>query len=213
MWALAAALFAPAHAGDLVVTTITPVVVRIDGTAIDYVPGTMVAQVAGLQGVHKVEIHSVTGQALAQMNVSIPAQGGTALTWDGASLVVASAGMNGATATVSVGVPAAAPAAAPAPAPEGPEAMDAGAFAKLIAAIDNASFSDDKLAVVRTAATKNWFSIDQVGQIVDHLNFGNHTVNAVGAVAARVVDPENAFQLSSHFDFSGDADKALAMFR
>lgn len=197
-----------AMAGELLVTTATPVVVKVDGTPLDYVPGTMVVQVSGMSGIHRVEIASMSGQVLQSMNVNIPQQGGTGLVFDGRTLALASAGVGGALAIV-----APPPAPAPAPAPAAPTAMDEGKFASLVKAVQASAFGDDKVGAVRTAAAGNWFTIDQVGRLVDLASFGDDKVAIVSACRAKVVDPENAFQLGTHFSFSSDREKALAMFQ
>jgi hypothetical protein len=208
-----------AFAGELFVTTATPVVVKVDGTPLDFVPGTMVVQVSGISGIHKVEITSMSGQVLQTMNVSVPQSGGANLLFDGRNLLAATAGANGGMAggTVGgiglIGVPVHAPAPAPSPAPAGPTAMDAAKFAALVKAVQSGSFSDDKIGAVQTAASSNWFTIDQVGKLVDLVSFSEDKLAVVQTCRPKVVDPENAFALGSHFSFSGDREAALALFR
>jgi hypothetical protein len=200
VWLLLSSL---ALAGELVVTTVTPVVVKVDGTPLDYVAGTMSVQVSGLSGIHKVEITSMSGQVLQSMNVSVPQQGGAALAFDGRNLVLAAAGQQGGVR----GAPA------PAPEPTKPGGMDEAKFASLTQAVQSSAFGDGKVAAVRTAASGNWFTIDQVGRLVDLAAFGDDKVAIVAACRGRIVDPENAFQLGAHFSFSSDREKALAMFQ
>ena len=109
------------------------------------------------------------------------------------------------------GSAAAAP-AAPA-VPEGPKAMEAGAFAALKAAVAEASFSDDKINVIQAAVGANHFTIAQVGGIVDALDHSSDKVRAVEIMRGKIIDPGNAFQLGSHFDFSSDKEKVLGMFK
>jgi len=207
IWALLAAAFA----GDLMVLTATPVVVKVDGTPIEYTPGTMVVQVAGIDGIHKVEVVSVTGESKALMNVSIPKEGGVSMAWDGMNLVMAAAGTTSATSstsTVSIttGV-------AEKPVKKAPTAMSDSSLTALLAAVDKASFADDKLDVVQTAAKSNWFTIAQVGRLIDAMDFGDGRLGVVRACKDRVVDPANAFQLGEHFDFSSEREEALGMFK
>jgi hypothetical protein len=197
-----------AVAGELIVTTATPVIVKVDGTALDYVPGTMVVQVSGMSGIHKVEITSMSGQVLQSMNVNVPLQGGAGLAFDGRNLVLAAAGQTG-----GVGAVVGGPVAAPAPAPAAPVPMDAATFTSLTKTVQSSAFGDDKVSAVRTAAAGNWFTIDQVGRLVDLASFGDDKVGIVAACRGKIVDPENAFQLGTHFSFSSDREKALAMFQ
>lgn len=103
--------------------------------------------------------------------------------------------------------------AAPAKEPEGPKAMEGGAFSALKQAIDDASFSDDKINVIQAAVGANHFTIAQVGAIVDALDHSSDKVRAVEILRAKIIDPGNAFQLGSHFTFSSDKEKVLGMFK
>ena len=206
-------------AGELMVTTVTPVVIKIDGAPIDFVPGTMMAQVSNLRGVHRVEITSVTGARQAQMNVNVPAQGAAALIFDGANLTMAQAGVGG----PGVGMPIARPPAmrppvarppvAQPPAATGPVPIAPSAFARLVSTVSNASFSDDKLNAIRAAAGGNYFTVAQVGQLVDEISFSKDQVEAVRILRPRIVDPGNGFALADHFSFSSDREKVMAMFQ
>jgi hypothetical protein len=211
-------LVASALAGDLHVHTESPVMVRVDGTPLDYAPGSMRVQVAGLTGIHKVQISSMSGTELASMNVNIPANetvnlhhgpGGLAVRAASASSSVSvsssSSSMSLSVTTSSGGVQAAAAA-------DKPTAMDAGHFAGLLASVKNESFSDDQLTLVRGAAG-NWFSIAQLGQLMDQLSMGDDKVAVASALSGRVVDPNNAHALNAHLSFSDDKDAVAALFR
>ena len=97
--------------------------------------------------------------------------------------------------------------------PVGPQAMAAGAFGALKQAVEDASFSDDKINVISAAVGSNHFTIAQVGALVDALDHSSDKVRAVELVRGKIIDPGNAFQLASHFDFSSDKDKVLGMFK
>jgi len=102
--------------------------------------------------------------------------------------------------------------------PQGPfetprhRAMKKEAFESLVALLEATSFEKDKLDVVKTAASKNRFSIAQVGEIVDTLSFSSGKLAAVEALVDRVVDPENGFLLAQHFTFSSDKKKVASLF-
>ena len=92
--------------------------------------------------------------------------------------------------------------------PAGPYPMPDPDFAALKNAISAEDFSNQKLAVLETAVPGTWFTVAQVGQIVDLFDFGNDKVKAVETITAqRIVDRQNAFQLYSHFDFDSEKDK------
>ncbi len=97
--------------------------------------------------------------------------------------------------------------------PAAPMGMDPGAFAALRQQMQDASFSDDKHALLTTAVAHNTLTIDQLGQLLDAYSFDDDKVRAVEIAREAVVDPENAFRLGSHFSFSDDANRAQALFR
>jgi hypothetical protein len=193
-----------AFAGELSVQSAVPVNVWVDGT---WVPS---AQLSGLVGVHRVQVTSADDTVVyAETTVQVPPSGARAVVYDGVSLVVTAP----AAPPQLVVVQAPRPAPVAAPAPTGPQPMSAGAFSALLAAVDDASFADDKLNAIRSAAAKNWFTIEQVGKLVDAQTYGSDQVSVVQVCAPRVVDPENAFALSPHFTYGSDKEAALAAFR
>lgn len=201
MWAFVAA----AWAGDLVVASSAPVTVWVDGQPVPYAPGTLTAHLTGLSGVHKVQVAGGDNVLLAETQVQVPWDGMRTVTYDGVSLVISAP-----PAPVLV---VQAPAPAPPPAPVGPSAMGSPAFAGLLSSVKAATYGSDQLAVIKAAAAKNWFTIEQVGGLVDALTYGSDQVAAVQLCAPKVVDPENAFALGPHFTYSSDKEAALAMFQ
>jgi len=97
--------------------------------------------------------------------------------------------------------------AAPAPAPVA-TAMSGARFAKLLAQVKAAAFEDDRQTVLSTAARRNWFTCDQLGQIVEAIAFGDEKVGAVQVIAPRLVDKENSHEVLGKFTF--DDDRAAA---
>jgi len=97
--------------------------------------------------------------------------------------------------------------APPPPPPAAPAGMNPSDFASLKSAIDGEDFSQQKLDVLRTAAGAAYFTIDQVGQLVDLYDCSNDKVEAGRICSSRIVDRQNAFQLYKHFDFSNDKER------
>lgn len=91
--------------------------------------------------------------------------------------------------------------------PEPPAPMDAKSFSALLKAIDDASFSRDKLGVLDEACKFHLFSTSQVIAVMDALSFSKDKVEAAAMMHARLVDPDQFFQVYSHFDFEGDKAK------
>jgi hypothetical protein len=95
------------------------------------------------------------------------------------------------------------------PMPAGPMPMFDADFASLTGAIRREDFSNQQLQVLETAVASPsaWFTVGQVGQLVDLFTFGNDKVKAVELVVGRIVDRQNAYQLYSHFEFSSEKEK------
>lgn len=122
-------------------------------------------------------------------------------------LIQLSEGMAGA-----MGGSAAPPVAAPAPAAPkvqaAHQAMSRSRFSRLLAQIKDAAFEDDRQTILGSAARRNWFTCDQLGQIVATIAFGDEKVGAVRTLAPRLVDKENSHEVLSKFTF--DDDRAAA---
>ncbi len=95
----------------------------------------------------------------------------------------------------------------PAPVESKPQPMSAAQFQSLRANISAEDFDDDKLAVVQVAAQRNYFTADQIGQMVDLFPFSDDQVEVVRIAYPKVVDPENGHQLLNHFTYSDDKQK------
>ncbi len=112
-----------------------------------------------------------------------------------------------------VAIPPPAPAPPPAPPPAGPTAMADRDFAGFLEALKKESFSSDKLGLITTVARTGWFSIAQVGLVLDELPHSSDKVDAARILAPKVVDRQNAWKLNEHLTFSSDKDAVQALFR
>lgn len=101
---------------------------------------------------------------------------------------------------------------APSPAPMA-AGMPAHDFAALVAAVNDAAFSEEKLGVISTAAQSHVFTVEQVGALVDALSHSSEKVKAVELTRHRLVDRHNGFKLLSHFSFSGDKQKVQQLLK
>lgn len=108
----------------------------------------------------------------------------------------------------------AAPAApvAPPPPPE-PQEMASGPFSALTMQVKQASFSSDKVNVIKAAARQNKFTVAQVGTLVDQATHSSDKVKIAQILRPSVIDPENGFQLQSHFTFSSDKKTIARLFQ
>jgi hypothetical protein len=87
------------------------------------------------------------------------------------------------------------PAAKPAP-------MKADAFKALLAAVGDANTDADKVSVARAAAA-NYFTANQIGQLMDLLNTEMPKVDLASSLWSRLVDPENGFVIFAKLELSG----------
>jgi hypothetical protein len=85
-------------------------------------------------------------------------------------------------------------------------AIDERAFASLTAEVGRASFADDKLAVVRTAAATNYFTVAQVVQLMKLASFDDTRVEIAAALAPRVLDGDKWFEVYGALSFSSSRD-------
>ncbi|RME25878.1 MAG: DUF4476 domain-containing protein [Deltaproteobacteria bacterium] len=76
----------------------------------------------------------------------------------------------------------------------------------ILAAIDGESFSDGKLAVLRSAAAEHWFTADQARRVIEQFSFGEDKVAAGTVLFPRIVDPANWYRVYDAFDFDSDKE-------
>jgi hypothetical protein len=96
-------------------------------------------------------------------------------------------------------------------APPPPQAMSADDFSALKAAIMREDFEPQKMTVLQTAVTSAWFTISQVGELVDMFNFTSGKTKVVEVTRARILDMNNASQIYTHFDFESDKKRVRAI--
>ena len=96
---------------------------------------------------------------------------------------------------------------------QGPRPMAEGPFRALIAAVRNQSFSDSQLSVIQQAATRNYFRVGQVVDLIELVAFSASKLRVLELGAPRVVDPENAFAVYDAFAFSADKAQARQILR
>ena len=75
-----------------------------------------------------------------------------------------------------------------------------------LTSLENASFGDAKVAMLEELVRSNWFTVEQVGMIVDKLAFGENKVEAILILYSHVVDKENAYRLYEFVTFSDDRE-------
>jgi hypothetical protein len=106
-----------------------------------------------------------------------------------------------------------APVAPPTEAAPARSAVPAERLTRLVAAIDAASFSADKLAVAGMRGADDYYTVAQLGRVMDAFSHGSDKVAVARMLAPYVLDPENAFALDAHLTFSSDRATVRALFR
>jgi hypothetical protein len=79
-------------------------------------------------------------------------------------------------------------------------------FASLTAQIGRASFADDKLGLVQTAAQTNYFTVAQVVALMKLASFDDTKVEIAVACAPHVVDGDKWFEVYGALSFSSSRD-------
>lgn len=81
------------------------------------------------------------------------------------------------------------------------------AFGGLKDAIEEESFDDEKLAVLREAARHNVFLVDQAIQLIELFTFSDGKVEAGVILYPQVIDPENWFRVYGAYTFDSDKEE------
>jgi hypothetical protein len=105
------------------------------------------------------------------------------------------------------------PAVVTAPPPARPSPMNDRDFTSFVAAVKAESFGSDQMGVIQSVVRANWFTVAQVGVVLDQLTHSSEKVEAATLLAPRVLDPENAYKLNEHLTFSSDKEAVRALFR
>jgi hypothetical protein len=92
----------------------------------------------------------------------------------------------------------------PPPPPAGPRAMEQARFDALVAAVRREPFADGQRRVLDTAMPGSWFTVAQLGTLIDLFTFSPDKLAVVRRARAHIVDPDQAFQLSGRFTFESD---------
>jgi hypothetical protein len=90
--------------------------------------------------------------------------------------------------------------------PPAPAAMTSADFGAFLTALDHASFSSDKLAMIRTTCPHAWFTAAQVVRVLDELPHSTDKLEAAKALWPRIVDPQNGYLVYDALPFSSDKD-------
>lgn len=90
-------------------------------------------------------------------------------------------------------------------------AMPASSFDALVARVDAAAFSSDKIDTIRSAARAETFTAVQAARLLGEISMSSDQMEALAVLAPRVEDPENADPIVAVFSFSTDRAEAAAL--
>lgn len=95
----------------------------------------------------------------------------------------------------------------PAPVPVAPPVPSAIELASLIAAVEAAPFSEEKVATVRSIARDRAFTVEQVRQFVALVAFGDDKVEVAATLYPHVVDPWMWHEVYADLPFSSSREE------
>lgn len=88
-----------------------------------------------------------------------------------------------------------------------PEPIREEDLAEFLKVLEGSGLGDTKVDMIAEFAVSNWFTVDQVGYIVETLPFGDNKVDAILMLYPHLVDPENAYLLYEYVTFSDDRER------
>lgn len=86
-------------------------------------------------------------------------------------------------------------------------AMDMGSFANVLNQLNNQSFESTRLTLAKQILNSNYFTSEQIRQMMTQMTFEDSKVEVARYGYARVVDPQNYFTVNSAFTFSSSVDE------
>jgi len=92
-------------------------------------------------------------------------------------------------------------------------AIDDDELRRLIVAVRNEGFADNKLAVIEAATARNYFRVGQLKALLGELAFSATKLRALYLIAPRLLDPENKFAVYDSFSYSADKEQAEQILR
>ena len=96
----------------------------------------------------------------------------------------------------------------PIPVEEGPYPISEEEFSSLANSIKNESFQENQLSVVQISARYNYFTVNQVVNVIDLFSFSDGKLKALEYLYPNVVDKYNSHQIIKAFTYSSDKEKA-----
>jgi hypothetical protein len=92
-------------------------------------------------------------------------------------------------------------------------AMDHNAFQQFLVSLKKEAFESGRKNLLSTIATHNWFTCDQLSQIIKMLSFSSEKVFAATVIVPRIVDKQNSHMVISSMTFSSEKDEVTKLFQ
>ncbi len=89
-----------------------------------------------------------------------------------------------------------------------PAAMDDASFAAFLERIRGASFSSDRVGVVRVTAPHAWLTAAQIRTVLSAMSFSSERVEVLELLVPRMVDRQNGAAILDALSFSSERDRA-----
>lgn len=93
----------------------------------------------------------------------------------------------------------------------GPSAMTNQEFNNLFNMVENTSFDDSKLSIVKQALTYNYLNTEQVSLLLDLFSFESYKLKLAKHTYPKVIDPQNFYLVNEQFTFNS-SKKELSEF-
>ena len=89
-----------------------------------------------------------------------------------------------------------------------PRAMHRKDFKMMCEVVDDASFHEKKIGVIKVACISSYFNSKQCAKLLSMISFDDAKLNALKVLAPRIID-KDVTEIVKQFSFSSSKDKAL----
>ena len=89
-----------------------------------------------------------------------------------------------------------------------PRAMHNKDFKMMCEVVDDASFHEKKIGVIKVACISSYFNSKQCAKLLSMISFDDAKLNALKVLAPRIID-KDVTEIVKQFSFSSSKDKAL----
>ncbi|AOP32903.1 hypothetical protein A0128_02890 [Leptospira tipperaryensis] len=86
-----------------------------------------------------------------------------------------------------------------------------GLFTNIKSRVEKEGFSDRKLAILKSEASRTTFTADQVAELMDLFSFSADKMKALTSLRNRIEDPENAYVIVERFSYDVDKKNAASL--